>query len=85
MYDIVTPYVKNPDGSLKLDSLGRRRHILSNKGGAGRPSQHLKHVVTARLDEDMKIALAGYAAKKGRPIADCLRDFIEWGLENDHS
>lgn len=76
-------YISNPDGSLKLDSLGRRIHINCINSGGGRPSQHLKHIVTARLDRDMKIALAGYAAKKGRPIADCLRDFIEWGLEND--
>lgn len=49
----------------------------------GRPSNGLKHTVTARLDESMKNELVIYAAKKKQPLANCLRDFIEWGLEND--
>lgn len=84
MHDIVTPYIKNPDGSLKRDSLGRRRHILQNKGGNGRPDTGLHDVVMVRMDPEMKAAIAKLAKRDKISMARKIREFIEWGLESEN-
>ena len=73
-------YIVNADGSLRLDSLGRRIHINQS---AGRPSHEMKEYVMVRMDSDMKLELALTAKRKGVTMSKLVRDYIEWGMEND--
>lgn len=72
-------YITNPDGSLRLDSLGRRIHVNSCAGKFNEPSAY----VMIRIDKSQKSELKEMANKKNTTMSALIRDYIEWGMEND--
>lgn len=75
-------YLTNPNGSLKLDSLGRRRHVnQAGKGGALRGKGAYTHSHMVRLDE---ITYNELKAKAGKgKISELIRTYIVWGIETE--
>jgi len=78
LVEAVNSYHINPDGSFRLDSLGRRRHINQSKGRQG---AKLDEYYMVRIDIEMKNRLIEKA--NGTSVSALIRDYIEWGLEND--
>ena len=82
MHDIFIPYLKNKDGTLRRDSLGRRIHI-NQKNNGGRRSQGLVNVVMVKMDNEMKAGVNKLAKRDKISMAAKIREFIEWGLEQE--
>lgn len=81
-------HLTNPDGTLKLDKLGRRIHINSvgYKNGTGRKVGSGEGLIcywNIRMTEEMRNDLIKKARKKNTKITELIRTYIEWGLEND--
>lgn len=83
-------YLTNPNGSLKLDSLGRRRHVNScagfkyNGNRKGRPSgtgEGLKYRLVLSMSKEMCSSLIKKAKTRGVSRSELIRTYVEWGLE----
>ena len=48
-----------------------------------RRERDLREYVMVRMDDNMKSELALTAKKKGVTMSKLVRDYIEWGMEND--
>lgn len=70
---------------MKLDSLGRRNNGWAN-AGPGRNKLYgaaLTEFYNLRLDKETMDLLKARAKRDKKTIADILRNYIEWGLENE--
>ena len=67
---------------VKLDSLGRRNKGWA-KAGPGRGREFDCQLLGFMVTNEMKTALKAKAKSKKVPIAELIRTYIEWGLEND--
>lgn len=81
----MTDFSKLVETFPKLDSLGRKNYGWSKAGpgrnglGVAKLSEHQM----IRMDLEMKNAVIKAATKKGVKVGSLIRDYIEWGLEND--
>lgn len=67
---------------MKLDSLGRRNKGWS-KAGPGRGREFDCQLLGFMVSNEMKAAIKIKAKNKNISIAELVRTYIEWGLEND--
>ncbi len=79
----VNTYIVNPDGSLKLDSLGRRRHINQKNGTKLRGEALLVERCIVKLDKETKDELIQMAIDNNTSMSELVRKYIVWGLETE--
>jgi hypothetical protein len=65
---------------VRRDSLGRRRHYLQDNN---RNPAIYKVQANCRITTDMQKALRAVAKRDKTTVAIKIREYLEWGLEND--